>query len=106
MQGFVVLGVRPGRIEQLAQTKVRAQERRLKNCPTPESHERRMVKAIERAEQRPPRIELSPEYSAPQFAVDWARLAQRQGFSHLVVAFKHWDSSTGRYEYDPTPQQP
>lgn len=60
MQGFVVLGVRPGRIEQLAQTKVRAQERRLKNCPTPESHERRMVKAIVRAEQRPPPDRIKP----------------------------------------------
>ncbi len=54
MPGFVVLGVRPGRIEQLAITKVNAQERRLKNCPTVQGHETRMGKALERIRQAPP----------------------------------------------------
>ena len=54
MTGFVVLGVRPGRIERLAAVKVAAQERRLKNCPTVEGHAIRMGKALERVRQAPP----------------------------------------------------
>lgn len=54
MNGFVVLGVRPGRIERLAAIKVAAQERRLKNCPTAEGHAIRMEKALERIRQAPP----------------------------------------------------
>lgn len=56
MNGFVVLGVRPGRIDRLAAIKVAAQERRLKNCPTVEGHAIRLAKALERIRQAPPAL--------------------------------------------------
>lgn len=54
MPGFVVLGVRPGRIEQRARVLVKAQERRLKKCPTPASTETRFAKAVARVRAAPP----------------------------------------------------
>ncbi|RIQ58504.1 hypothetical protein D0840_17085 [Bordetella avium] len=54
----------------------------------------------------PPQVELSAEYSAPQFAIDWARLAARQGYSFLQVAYKDTDLLTGRTVYQLTEQQP
>lgn len=104
MPGFVVLGVRPGRIEQRARVLVKAQERRLKKCPTPASTETRFAKAVERVRAAPPRIELSPEYSAPQFAIDWARLAMKSGFEALQVAWKYDDGFGTAYSL--TEQQP
>ncbi|MFU1961149.1 hypothetical protein ACLQ9T_16790 [Bordetella avium] len=102
MPGFVVLGVRPGRIDQLISTQVSAQERRT----TPEAHALRIEKARARALAAPPQVELSAEYSAPQFAIDWARLAARQGYSFLQVAYKDTDLLTGRTVYQLTEQQP
>ncbi|TSH95575.1 hypothetical protein FOZ76_10795, partial [Verticiella sediminum] len=42
---FVVLGVQPGRIEEMVRSRVRRQEAKLKRCPKPGSTERRTEKA-------------------------------------------------------------
>ncbi|VFR96450.1 hypothetical protein RAN3_1861 [plant metagenome] len=63
------------------------------------------MRKLSRASGLPPRIELSPEYSAPQFAIDWARLAMRSGFEALQVAWKY-DDGFGRAAYSITEQQP
>ncbi|MGV0023341.1 hypothetical protein, partial [Bordetella avium] len=92
--------------DQLISTQVSAQERRLKRRTTPEAHALRIEKARARALAAPPQVELSAEYSAPQFAIDWARLAARQGYSFLQVAYKDTDLLTGRTVYQLTEQQP
>lgn len=65
MPGFVVLGVRPGRIEQRARVLVKAQERRLEKCPTLASTETRLAKAIARVRAAPPPDRTEPRIQRP-----------------------------------------
>lgn len=82
---FIVLGVHPGRIDQLVQIKVAAQERRLKNCPTVEGSKRRIEKCRARVAAAPPRKPISGDFETLAGAREYARLALASGMEFVAL---------------------